>query len=698
VPIVTRNAAKPQQLLDRSPQGLPGIGPARAQAYAAAGLYNCRDLLYHLPNRYRMRPEPGPVAALVDGERGALVGQVLRSSLRRRGRRSTVSLRVRDDSGDEALVLLFNRAYLAKSLAKQRVWVAGKVERPAADGALPRLLAADYERLPEEAMGPASSCLPIYRLPVGIAPRVHRKLLATILEADPPSEWRDLEPGEPTLAEALTAIHLADDLESARRARQRLAYDEAWALSLEVGARRAALASHGAPPVKVSETLHRKLLAKLPHTPTAAQARVFQELRADLAEKRRPMGRLLQGDVGSGKTLVAFYALLAAVGCGRQGAIMAPTEVLAMQHATALEELVASGWPEGNGPRVALITGRGAAAEKRAARAAAADGSAKLIVGTHSLQGKRMEFADLAVTVVDEQHRFGVRQRMRFRGKGEETHLLVMTATPIPRTLSLTAYGELDVSLLDELPPGRSPRVTRYVTSGKQPAMWRSLAKEISAGGQGYVVCPSISSQEEENHSVESTLELVRNRLGPDVSVGSVHGRMPAEERDRVLDAFRAGELSVLVATVIVEVGLDVAAATFVVIPDPARFGLATLHQIRGRVGRGERPGRCLLLGPLSSAGPSRERVDALCSTDDGFVLAEEDLRLRGPGEMLGTRQSGMPGFLVLDPVSDVELLAVARPRAIKAGRGLSSEKLAKLRERAFPSTKLVVENLLAGG
>ncbi len=678
--------------------GLPGVGPARAASYAAAGFLTRRELLYHLPQRYRLRPEAGPVSALVDGQRGALVGEVLRSSVRRRGRHSTVSLRVRDAAGDEALVLLFNRAYLAKSLGKQRLWAAGKAEVAEGPDAIPRLVAADFERLPDEAEGPRSSCLPIYRLPRGVPPRTHRKVLAAILEESPPEEWRALEPGEPELAAAFRDIHLAQDLDQARVARRRLAFDEAWALSLEVGARRAALQAQRSPAVRVSDALHRKVLAKLPHEPTGAQSRVFEQLRVDLAEERRPMGRLLQGDVGSGKTMVAFYALLAAVASKRQGAIMAPTEVLARQHVQALEDLIAAGWPRGRGPKVAFVSGRGTAAERRAAREAVATGSASLVVGTHALQGKRLEFADLAVTVVDEQHRFGVRQRVRFRSKGEETHLLVMTATPIPRTLSLTAYGELDVSILDELPPGRSPRETRYVPLAKQDAMWRSLRADVQSGAQGYVVCPSIASTEEESHSVEATLEVVKHQLGPRVRVGSVHGRMKPEERDEILDAFRAGKLSVLVATVIVEVGLDVPAATFVVIPDPKRFGLATLHQIRGRVGRGQRPGRCLLLGPVPAAGKSRERVDALCSTDDGFLLAEEDLRLRGPGEMLGTRQSGMPGFLVLDPVSDVELLARARPLALEAAKGRSGPSVAKLRERAFPSTKLVVENLLAGG
>jgi len=695
---VTREAP-PRPPLDASPLGLPGIGPARAQAYADAGLTSCRDILYHLPVRYRLRPPAAPIAAMQDGSRAALVGQVVSSSLRRRGRRSTVSLRVRDADGDEALVLLFNRAYLRKGLSGARLWAAGRAE--CSGEGPPRLLAADYERLPEGAGGPSSSCLPIYRLPVGIAPRLHRKLLATLLADGGPPDWRTPGPGEPTLAQALAAIHLPQDVDGARRARRRLAWDEAFALSLEVGVRRGSRLAARAPALVLDEATHRSLLAQLPHPPTAAQARVIDELRADLADGRHPMGRLLQGDVGSGKTLVAFYALLAALACGRQGALMAPTEVLAEQHRRALVALLERARGR-DAPPVAFLSGSGSADERRRQRQALADGRARLAVGTHALALEGLRFADLALTVVDEQQRFGVRQRVRFRGKGEQTHLLVMSATPIPRTLSLTAYGELDVSLLDELPPGRQPRRTTYVAPARQPAMWRALAADVARGEQGFVVCPSIvagaDDEASERHSVETTLALVRQRLGPAARVGAVHGRLPAAERDAVLEAFREARLDVLVATVLVEVGLDVPAATFVVVPDPSRFGLATLHQIRGRVGRGAHPGRCLLLGPLPATGKARERVAALIETEDGFRLAEKDLELRGPGELLGTRQSGMPDFLVLDPVSDVELLAAARPAALAVVRECTPARLRRLREQAFPSTQRRPENLLAGG
>jgi ATP-dependent DNA helicase RecG len=358
-------------------------------------------------------------------------------------------------------------------------------------------------------------------------------------------------------------------------------------------------------------------------------------------------------------------------------------------------------------PEVALITGGGSAAERRAQRQALASGRAALAVGTHGLASPSLAFRDLAVTVVDEQHRFGVRQRVRFRGQGEATHLLVMTATPIPRTLALTAYGELDVSVLDELPPGRAPRTTGFVAAAGQPALWRHLARRVADGERGYVVCPSISGRapggdgpagdEPAPHSVAATLDAVRARLGPGVAVEAVHGRLPVARQAAVLDAFRAGAVQVLVATVLIEVGLDVPEATFVVVPDPSRFGLATLHQIRGRVGRGGRPGTCHLLGPVAE-GPARARVTALIAGEDGFALAEQDLALRGPGELLGTRQSGMPAFAVLDPVRDVGLLAEERAAALAAAEGLSPARLRALRERAFPRIEIHAENLLAGG
>jgi len=566
-----------------------------------------------------------------------------------------------------------------------------------------RLLAADYERL-SEAAGLPAGLVPIYRLPLGVPPRVHRKAVLAILAEGLVDDWREPDPGELGLAQALSAVHEPADTEAVRAGRRRLARDEAWALSLEVAARCRAGAPRRGARLDLDDATHRRLLKQLPHRPTAAQRKVIHELRADL-RRERPMGRLLQGDVGSGKTLVALYALLAAVECGRQAAIMAPTEVLALQHLATLRDVLTR-VHGAKAPGVALITGSGSAADRRRVRQGLSDGSLALAVGTHGLASASVNFADLAVTVVDEQQRFGVRQRVRFRTKGVDSHLLVMTATPIPRTLALTAYGELDVSVIDELPPGRSPRTTAYVPAGKQPRLWRLLAGRISAGQRGYVVCPSIKADDGSGHSVAETTLKVRDALAAaglgkggrsEARIGAVHGRLPGPERDAVLDAFRAGDLDVLVATVLIEVGLDVPEATFVVVPDPSRFGLATLHQIRGRVGRGEQPGGCYLLGPVKGQAAT-ERLHALCNSEDGFELAEQDLALRGPGEVLGTRQSGMPGFLVLDPVADVELLAATRAPALAVSEGLSQRQLEALKELAFPPTRLVGANLLAGG
>jgi ATP-dependent DNA helicase RecG len=488
--------------------------------------------------------------------------------------------------------------------------------------------------------------------------------------------------------------------------RRRLAQDEALALSLDVAARRRRLTAGRAPVLALDDARHAALLAALPHAPTAAQARAIECVRRDLSrpERGHPMARLLQGDVGSGKTLVAFYALLAALSAGRQAALMAPTAILSAQHAANLRALLARAFGE-QAPQVALLAGDGAPSDERRARAVLESGAAALAIGTHALQTARVRFRDLAVTVVDEQHRFGVLQRSRFREKGAASHLLVMTATPIPRTLALTAYGELDVTVLDGLPPGCAGRATELVPSARQPAMWRALARAVAQGERGYVVCPSIgagrtggresvANGDDEGTSVADMLRRVTRALGPGVSIGAVHGRMPAAERDAALDAFRRGELSVLVATVLVEVGLDVPQATFVVVPDAARFGLATLHQIRGRVGRG---GRCLLLGPVAEP-LARARVAVLLQTEDGFRLAEHDLQLRGPGEMLGTRQSGLPDFHALDPVADVALLSAARESALALARPLSDAALAALRRRVFPELQLRAENLLAGG
>lgn len=674
--------------------GLPGIGEGRAAAYAAAGLRARADLVWLLPHKYRRRPAPVTACALEDGQRAAVWGRVRRASLRRRGRHATVSVLLEDLHGAELLVLLFNRAWLAKSLKRgMQLWAAGRAEVP--QSGRPRLLAADHEVAGEQALAPEERWLPIYRLPAGVPPAVHRRAVAAVLSAQPVQDWRQPDAGEPGLAAALEALHLPSDIEAVRAARRRLARDEALALSLDVAARRRLAADQPAVALPLDGALHRELVARLPHEPTGAQARVLEQLRVGLSSPR-PMARLLQGDVGSGKTMVALYALLAAHAVGRQAALMAPTEVLAVQHVRELRALLAATHGEA-APEVALVLGGGAAPERRRVRAGLADGSIALAVGTHGLASGQVAFSDLAVAVIDEQQRFGVRQRVRLATKGASTHLLVMTATPIPRTLALTAYGELDVSLLDELPPGRSPRSTSYVPAGKQPALWARLARRVAAGERGYVVCPSIAAGDEPGHSVSETLERVRERLGPAARVAAVHGRLPPAERDAVLDGFRGGTLDVLVATVLVEVGLDVPEAGFVVLPDPSRFGLATLHQIRGRVGRGELPGACYLLGPLPG-GTARARVQAMCRSEDGFALAEQDLALRGPGEVLGTRQSGLPGFLVLDPVADVELLASCRDEALALAAGLSDGELAALRERAFPRLELLRENLLAGG
>ncbi|MED5329898.1 MAG: ATP-dependent DNA helicase RecG [Planctomycetota bacterium] len=699
--------------LDGPVEGLPGIATRRAAAYAAAGIQTRRHLLYHLPVRYRVRLEASSCEDVAKGEAAALVGTVQRTSLRRRGRRSTVTLRLIDDHDRSFLVLLFNRAYLARSLARgTRLWASGKVG--ISDDGVVRLLASDYERLQDEkAMGPDRSLLPIYRLPPGVPPKVHRRAVSRVLEEEELTDWRGLLPtgvssdvSTPSLEQALWDVHCPEDLDQARCGKKRLAWDEAFSISLDVARRRGRARPKGGISLIKNERRHRSLLARLPHRPTPGQARAIEDIRVDLssAADDRPMSRLVQGDVGSGKTMVAFYALLAAVEAGHQAALMAPTEILAEQHLESLSKFLAASYGD-RAPRIALITGGGSAAFRTEQRRLVASGEAPLAVGTHGLQSKPVQFAHLAVTVVDEQHRFGVRQRVRFRNKGDHTHLLVMTATPIPRTLALTAYGELDISVVEGMPPGRLPRSTVYLPPGRQEAFWRSLGKAVSQGERGYVVCPSIggrrSSQEEEDglvhHSVKETLARIREFFGEDIGMAGVHGRMPAEQRNRALHGFRTGEIQILVATVLIEVGLDVPEATFVVIPDPSRFGLATLHQIRGRVGRGKTSGRCYLLGPLGTQA-SRARVAALVESEDGFVLAEKDLELRGPGEMLGVHQSGMPSFHVLDPVADVGILTEARAAARTSVGSLDQKSLSALEREAFPLVSSPEGSLLAGG
>lgn len=636
-------------------ESLKGVGPATAKKLRARGLETLVDLAYVLPSGYEDRRHRKPIDAIADGEVAVIEGEV--GSIRQgfgRGRfLATVEIRVTDDDGSEHVVLArwFHRIGGLDRWAKGgRVLAVG----PARWYKEQLSLAHPELRDPSDP-GPAIGVR--YPSVEGVAPRtLSRVVRAAVGALSDVSGFVDALPadiaagaGLPGQLEALQALHLPDDdaaeetIEALARgssdAHRRLAFDEFFFFQLALLRERATHRAQAASVVLPDDALDReRVRAALPFEPTGAQWRVLDELAADM-RGGQPMMRLLQGDVGSGKTAVAFALATAVCSQGSQTALMAPTEVLADQHLRTLQP-----WCEAAGLRVDKLTGSTSKAERNSKLALLADGKIDLLIGTHALLTDTVMFADLGLVVVDEQHRFGVEQRAVLRRKGEQPHLLVMTATPIPRTMALCAYGQLDVSVIDEMPPGREPPLTKLYT-GKRGlgALRRAVAKAVGQERQVFVVCPLVEASEVlEVTDVEATAAALREQI-PDAEIVVVHGRMTSKDKDDVMGRFRSGEAQVLVATTVIEVGVDVPAATVMAIEHAERFGLAQLHQLRGRVGRGGGASFCLLHASGGPRSDSAQRLSVLTETSDGFQVAERDLEFRGPGEVFGTRQAGAP-------------------------------------------------------
>ncbi len=659
---------------------VPGIGPRTATRLAGLGLLVVRDLLHHFPRDYLDYAHLARIAALEPGRTATIVATVRRChafASPRNPNLSILELHLQDSTGRLRVSrFLAGRRFSSPAAlhAQQRqyppgatVAVSGLVKEspygPCFSDPLIEVLEAPGAPVRSAQIG---RLVPVYGLTEGLtADRLRRSIEAILPRV---AHWEEPLP-EPLRqqfallprAEALVQIHQPADRERLQQARRRLVFEELLLLQLALAQRRERLRRLPARPLQLpagGADLVTRFLALLPFALTGAQQRVLAELRDDLA-RPQPMARLVQGDVGSGKTVVALAALLTAIEAGCQGALMAPTEVLAEQHHRKLSE-----WLPQLHVRSALLTGSTPARQRRTLLQDLANGQLQLLVGTHALLEDPVQFDRLGLVVVDEQHRFGVRQRNRLLAKGLQPHLLTMTATPIPRTLALSIHGDLEVSQIDELPPGRTPIRTALLRGAQRSEAYGLIRDEVAAGQRAYVVLPLV--EESEKLDLRSAVAVHRQLAEeefPDLRVGLLHGRMAGEEKQAVLRAFACGACQVLVSTTVVEVGVDVPAASVMVIEHAERFGLAQLHQLRGRVGRGAAASHCLLINDSTNA-LARQRLEVLVRSTDGFEIAEMDLRLRGPGQVLGTRQSGLPDLALASLTDDGEVLEEARELA----------------------------------
>ncbi len=646
---------------------LTGITARRREAFGRLGVDTLEDLLRLAPRRHEDRRHPTSVDELEAGATVLVIGRVVRSkSFRVRGGMSILEAGIEDASGTVG-ARWFQRGYVPKPLAVgRRLALYGPVKER---GKQLELASPQMEWLPDDETAIADTpgagrLVPVHPSTTGLSPVFIRRavweaLRQTTSPADPvpAALWTALE--LPALADALRALHFPDTEAEAEAARRRLAYDELLLHELLVARRRRAQAQHAALPCRFSKPVHERIRARLPFELTAGQDKAVVEIVHDLG-REHPMNRLLQGDVGCGKTAVAVYAALGAIASGHQVAFMAPTEVLVRQHERTLGKLL-----EGSRVRTCVLTGGQRSKARRETEAAIRAHEIDLVLGTHAVLGDGVDFARLGLVVVDEQHKFGVRQRRTLVQKadgGERPHCLVMTATPIPRTLALTVYGDLDVSIIEGRPPGREPVETWVVKPTQGRKVFGRVREAVDARQQVYVVYPLVEESDKiALRDAQSGAERWRTAL-PDHRVGLLHGKMKRDVKNEVMQAFASGALDVLVSTVVIEVGVDVPNATVLVVEHAERFGLSQLHQLRGRIGRGSAGGLCVLMDRSSKEAPAR--LEVLARTDDGFEIAEEDLRLRGVGDLFGTRQHGRPDFRAARLPRDLPLLIHAREAA----------------------------------
>lgn len=641
-------------------ESLPGLGPKTAPLLARlVGGTRVLDLLFHLPVAWIDRRPRASIAEAPIEEVSTVRARV--NSVRVGHGSAPTRIRLTDDTG--VLTLVYFRAqprWLQGMFPlNKELLVSGRVEDFNAER---QIVHPDHVCDPEKGEAPPE-VEPVYRMTAGVSGRLLHKVIGAALDAIrelPP--WADEhlldKHSWPSFKQAMDMLHrpAAHDLEAFERARRRLAYDEAFAREIAVAQARLAREKRRAAPIPPNPHVIEDLLAALPYRPTNAQRRAFSDISADMA-REAPMRRLVQGDVGAGKTLVAALAIAQAAAAGKTALMMSPTEVLARQQAEALDKLLRPA-----GLRCAGLTGRDSAAEKRRILEAVNAGEIHCLSGTQALFQESVAFEELGLVVIDEQHRFGVADRMKLSAKGVAPHMLMMSATPIPRTLSAALHGDLETSILDEKPAGRKPVVTRAAPDTRVDEVMEAVARAAERGERAFWICPAVDAEDAEDAAATRRRDILAKRVAGPVTL--VHGRMPHAEKDAALEAFRKGEASVLVATTVIEVGVDVPEATIMVIERAEKFGLAQLHQLRGRVGRGDKPSSCLLLYKPPLTQNARDRLDALRQTEDGFKIAEADFMQRGPGDLLGLKQSGLPDFRVLDLTRDPDLFEIARADA----------------------------------
>jgi len=675
------------------------VGSVWARKLAELGIETVEDLLLHFPFRFDLRRQAQPIASLAGAEASATVaGEVISAEENRFVRKPFFQVTLSDGTGSVP-VKWFGGGYLRDKIkVGMQLAVNGKTsiyrERL-------QFINPQFQIIfdPAGTNLDRDELMPVYPAGKQLTSRMIGSVIKRVLGETERliPRWFDAEylerRGMMSRPAAVAAMHKPEEKSHWAQGRRRIAYDECLVMQLGIALMRMRQVSRPAHALANSELIDQRIRARYPFKLTSAQDRAIADITADIA-RDRPMNRLLQGDVGSGKTVVALYAALLAVARGKQAAIMAPTEILATQHYNKVIDYLA-----GSRVRIALLVGRQKPGQRREILEALADGQIDIVVGTHALISEGVKFSDLALVVVDEQHRFGVTQRTSIRGKGFAPHYLVMTATPIPRTLALTVFGDLDVSVIDALPPGRGQTTTLCVPHEKMPEVFDHVRAELDAGRQAYFIYPLVNpSPELELTAAEDAYHELADGPLKDYKLALIHGQMKPADKNSAMDRFRAGEVQALIASVVVEVGLDVPAASVMVITHAERFGLAQLHQLRGRVGRGSSDAVCILVASPKTPG-AKQRLKVLVDTNDGFKVAEEDLRIRGPGEIFGTRQHGLPELKVADLIEDFELLRLARRDAfaiVADDPGLNAPHHQQLRREVIKAYAGKL-NLLAG-